>query len=127
MSHTSLEEHLNLVEQQFSEVSSILLDGDPAELQQACTDLQRRVVEFLQLGNTMGLDTAEMAALASRARTVAAGLPLLREGLHRKAALVDRALQLVVPTTEPTSTYGGQAVPYTRARRSSGVFGGAAA
>ena len=121
MSFPHLEIQLNLVEQQFDEVSSTLLDADPAALQQACAGLQQTAVDFIQLSNHLAPGGSLPTDMAQRIKALADGVPRLREGLYRKAALVERALPLLVPAERP-STYAGASAPYASAMRQSGAF-----
>jgi len=118
---SKLEHHLDLVEQQFNEVSSVLLQDDPQVLQRACGDLQQLAVEFIQLSDALGRDSLLMDKLGQRLRALSDGMPLLLEGLHRKSALVERALQLVVPTGSK-STYAHEGGLYGNGPRPSGSF-----
>jgi hypothetical protein len=127
MSSPHLELQLNLVEQQFDEVSCALLDADPAAFQQACAGLQQTAVDFIQLSHHQAPGGVLPADMAQRVKALAEALPLLREGLYRKAALVERALPLLVPSTEQPSTYAGDSAPYASAMRQSGAFRGVAA
>ena len=111
---------LDLVEQQFNEVSVVLVDGDPDKLEAATAVLQRLSADLAQLHRSTGACVAPGAAVALRLKALSDGMALLRSQLLRRAAYVEQALQIVVPTG-PSSTYAGGS-PYGAALRQSGAF-----
>lgn len=119
MSFTSLEQQFDLLEQQFNEVSSALVDGDPVAVQASSAALQQLSVDFVEIADELGRGCLAPAHLALRLKALAEGLPTLRENLLRRSAYVDRALQLVVPATQ-NATYAKTAGPYGSGVRQSG-------
>ena len=124
MSHPpTLENQLDLVEQQFDKVSAALLAGDALALQSACAGLQQATVAFVQIRNTPGDKNSTLTTpLGRRVKALSSGFAQVRDGLHRRSALVDRTLQVVVPSMEKASTYAGESAPYGNAMRKSGAF-----
>jgi hypothetical protein len=104
LSLSSLENHLDLVEQQFNEVSVALIHGNTADLEQCSSRLQQCSVEFFQILNVSGRQALSNPALAQRVKAIGESMPSLRETLYRRSAFVEQALQLVVPR-EKESTY----------------------
>jgi hypothetical protein len=121
MSFTSLDLQLDLLEQQFNEVSSSLIDGDPVRVQSSSAALQQMSVDFLQIADELGRGSLTPVHVALRVKALALGLPTLHANLLRRSFYVDRALQLVVPATQ-TSTYSAAAGPYGNGVRQSGQF-----
>ena len=112
--------HLDLVEQQFNEVSAVLAEVDPTQLVVASAALQRLASELVDLLRTAHGDEAMRLTVVQRLKALSQGTTLLRSQLHRQAALVEQALKVVMPGG-PVSTYadGG---PYGSAMRQSGAF-----
>lgn len=121
MSFISLEQQLDLVEQNFNEVSVALIHGDPDVVQAASAQLQQLAVDLVQLLDQIGRHQISPAPIALRIKAITEGLPVLRENLLRRSAYVDRALQLVVPATQ-NSTYATGSGPYGSGVRQSGAF-----
>ena len=122
MSKTLWVEQLDLVEQQLDEVSAVLLSRDAQALQASVDSLQRASVELLQLlDRTRAADKPSVQSIA-RLKLLSRRLPALREGLLRQAAVVERALQIVIPSA-PKSTYAGTG-PYGSGPRQSGALRG---
>lgn len=121
MSFTSLEQQLDLLEYQFNEVSSALVDGDPVAVQSSSFALQQLSVDFVQIADELGRGCLAYTPLTLRLKALAEGLPSLRENLLRRSSYVERALQLVVPATQDT-TYAKTTGPYGSGVRQSGKF-----
>jgi hypothetical protein len=121
MSFISLEKQLDLLEQQFNEVSSALIDGDPVLVQSSSAALQQLSVNFLQIVDELGRFSLAPSHLALRVKALALGMPTLHANLLRRSFYVDRALQLVVPATQ-TTTYSSSTSPYGGGVRQSGQF-----
>jgi hypothetical protein len=122
MSFTSLEKQLDLLEQQFNEVSSALIDGDPVLVESSSAALQQLAVDFLQIADELGRGSLAPAHLALRVKTLAVGLPTLHANLLRRSFYVDRALQLVVPATQAPTYSAASTNPYGNGVRQSGQF-----
>jgi hypothetical protein len=121
MSFISLEKQLDLLEQQFNEVSSALIDGDPVLVESSSVALQQLAVDFLLIADELGRGSLAPAHLALRVKALSVGMPTLHANLLRRSFYVDRALQLVVPATQ-TTTYSGTTSPYGSGARQSGQF-----
>ena len=119
MTLTSLEQQLDLLERQFNEVSSALIDGEPLAVQSTSAALQQFAVDFLQIADEYGRNSVAQGTMALRVKALAEGLPVLRENLLRRSSYVDRALQLVVPATQKV-TYGSSGGPYGGGIKQSG-------
>ena len=120
MSVITLDYQLDLLELQFTEVASALVDGNPDAVQSAGARLQQLAVGLVQMADEVGRNRLTAPLRAQRIKALAKRLPALRENLLRRAAYVDRALEVVVPTP-PRSTYVGRNT-YGSAMRQSGAF-----
>jgi hypothetical protein len=109
MSLLSLENHLDLVERHFNEVSVALIHGNAEDLEKCSAKLQQCSIEFFQMLNAGERQALATPALAQRVRAIGESLPTLRETLHRRSAFVEQALQLVVPR-QKESTYASDPV-----------------
>ena len=121
----SLESRLDLVEQQFNEVASLVASGEPSSLQEASAGLQAVSVELIQSLSRPGRPAAVSRATAVRLKQLGEGLGLLRQNLARRQAQVNQALGILVPTAAPSTyaqTRGAAASPYGQAVRNSGAF-----
>jgi hypothetical protein len=120
MTQITFLDHLDLVEQQFNEVSVVLAEVNPGQLAVASAALQRLASDLVELLRTAQGDEAMRLAVVRRLKALSQGTMLLRSQLHRQAALVEQALKVVMPSG-PESTYadGG---PYGSAVRQSGAF-----
>jgi hypothetical protein len=120
MTHPTWGTPLDLVEQQFNEVSVFVAEGNPDQIVVASAALQRMLVDFVQLREAMGLQLKVPPGVASRLKALAEGTRMLRAQMYRQAALVEQSLKVVMPS-EPEATYadGG---PYGSAMRQSGAF-----
>ena len=120
MTKIPLLDHLDLVEQQFNEVSVVLAQCNATQLEVASVALQRLASDLVELLRTASGDTALRSAIVQRIKALSEGTTVLRTQLHRQAALVEQTLKVVMPSG-PASTYadGG---PYGSAMRQSGTF-----
>ena len=121
MSVTSLELQLDLLERQFNEVSSALVDGDPVAVESSSLALQQLAVDFVQIADELGRSSLNTGHLPVRIKALAQGIPALRENLLRRYSFVERALELVVPATQQP-TYATTASPYGNGVKQSGQF-----
>ena len=121
MSQQSLIGLLDLVEQQFNEVSLLLVQGSPQTFVQGCESLQQLSVQLMQLLERRDFAHQRTKAVALRIQALAKGIVVLRAQLMRRAAFVDQALAVVVPT-ESKATYGNASSPYGAVTRQSGAF-----
>jgi len=120
MSNISLDAQLDLIEQQFNEVSTALQDGNAQAVQSAAARLQQLAVDFTLIVEKMGRGRWATPQRALRIKGLAHTLPALRENLLRRSAYVDRALEMIIPATKKTTYAGGSA--YGDAMRQSGAF-----
>ena len=117
MQHVSVEIQLNLVEKQLNEAMRYLSDGDSQSLVDVSASLQSTAVDLVQLMHTQRkMGGAQQFGL--KIGILAQRLLELRENLIRRSAYVDRALKVVLPSTDVT-TYQSRG-PYGYGVRSSG-------
>ncbi len=119
MTSTHLEQYLDHVEQGFSEAAQALASSEPVEAVAACESLQQLAVAFLQACDDAGRASVASPMLKQRIEALVLAFPQLLEALRRKAAYVERALELVVPGEKP-ATYAGSS-----GLNSGGVYGAA--
>jgi hypothetical protein len=117
----SLQNHLDLVEQKFNEVSVVLANGDADGLAEASAALQALAIEMAELLTPLPRLRAAPAAQLLRIRALSDGMVVLRDNLARRAAYVNQALKVVVPT-QPKSTYGSASGPFGGVVQQSGQF-----
>jgi hypothetical protein len=103
MSYISLEEQLTLLESKFSEMSTALRVGDIDLVQASCSSFQQLAVDFIQIADEVGRFKVVSAPLSLRIRALAHGLPEIRSNLFRRQAMVEQALQVVVPASQKTT------------------------
>lgn len=115
-----LDTQLDLIEQQFSEISKVLTDASPHQVQAACGALQQLTVDFIRMADEIGRSNLVLNSRAQRIQGLANALQPLREGLLRRSAYVERALEIVMPASQQT-TYASSA-KYGGAIRQSGTF-----
>ena len=112
MTNSLLDTQLDLIEQQFNELRSTMLDGNPQQVQVASGALQQLAVDLLQMVDEVGR--------MQRIHLLANAIQPLREGLLRHSAYVERALEIVIPAAQkPTYASGAK---YGGAMRQSGAF-----
>ena len=117
----SLQNHLDLVEQKFNEVSVVLASGDADGLAEASAALQALAIEMAELLTPLPRLRAAPAAQLLRIRALSDGMVVLRDNLARRAAYVNQALKVVVPT-QAKSTYGNTSGPFGGVVQQSGQF-----
>jgi hypothetical protein len=120
MTHPAWGHPLDLVEQQFNEVSAFVVEGNPEHIVVASAALQRMLIDLVQLREAMGPQVNVPLGVAARLRVLAEGTRMLRAQMHRQAALVEQSLKVVMPSG-PEATYTGGS-PYGSALRQSGAF-----
>ncbi len=120
MTHPMWGHPLDLVEQQCNEVSAFVVEGNPDQIVVASAALQRMLVDFVQLRDSMAPQVNVPPGIAARLKALSEGTRMLRTHMHRQAALVEQSLKVVMPGG-PDATYsdGG---PYGAAMRQSGAF-----
>ena len=117
MQNVSMGSQLNLVEEQLNEAMRCLNDGDGQALVEASASLQATAMVLMQLMHTHRR-TNSAQQFGVQIGQLAKRLITLRENLVRRSAYVDRALKVVLPTTD-VSTYQSRG-PYGSGLRSSG-------
>jgi len=108
MPHTSIDFHLDILEERFNVLSAALIDGSAETLQSASASLQLLAVELVQILDVQGRTQIDDSARSRRIRSLSFGLSVVRENLLRRSAYVERALELIVPATHQKSTYAGR-------------------
>ena len=117
----SLANQLDLVEQTFNEVAVVLASGDAEALAQASEALHALAVEMAQILTPVQLMRAADPAQLLRVRALADGMVVLRDNIGRRAAYVNQALGIVVPTA-PKSTYSSARSQFGTVIQQTGQF-----
>ena len=122
MSKDATQSRFDALEQQFGAVATALRDGDPSQLESVSRQLQQMTVDFARELEAFSAKSGISTTQLRRAKALSQGFPVLRESLMRRQALVDQALQVVVPATQ-TQTYAAPtASPYGAGPKASGRF-----
>lgn len=116
-----IENALVEVELHFNDVSTALISGEPLALAAASAALRQASVEFSALLQRLSPQDLQAGDFKLRLKKIAIGMASQRESLIRRSALVEMALNAIVPATQST-TYARVAGPYGRAGRQSGAF-----
>jgi hypothetical protein len=116
-----LEEALAKVEMGFNEVSVALVSGEPVALTAASLALQKAALDFSVLLSGLSALEIKNNKLKPRLKRIANGLSVQRESLIRRLAIVDMALNTLVPGTQ-NDTYAKSSGPYGSVGKSSGAF-----
>ena len=120
MSQFPLLDQLDLVEQQFNEVSVVMVGSDPLALEQASAVFQRLAVEFSCLLEGSAPGALASSETAKRVKSLAQGIGVLRANLLKQAAGVEQALKILVPVNA-SATYADSG-PYGAVTRQTGAF-----
>ncbi len=120
MTHPTWGTPLDLVEQQFNEVSAFVAECNSAQIAVASAALQRLLIDFVQLRETLGPQVKVPPGVVARLKALAEGTRVLRTQMHRQAAMVEQSLKVIMPSG-PEATYTGGS-PYGSAMRQSGAF-----
>ena len=116
-----IEDSLVKVELIFSNVSAALVSGDPVALEVSSTALRQAAIEISALIQRLMPVERKNKELKSRLKKIADGMAAQRESLIRRTALVEMALNAIVPATQGT-TYAQATGPYGSAGKQSGAF-----
>ncbi|MEI8170583.1 MAG: hypothetical protein WCG50_12965 [Rhodoferax sp.] len=116
-----IEKSLASVELSFNEVSAALVSGEPLALETASVALRQATIDFSQLMQGLSANDRQDKALVLRMKKIAEGLPILKDGLYRRTALVEMALKAVVPATQD-ATYAKATGPYGSLGKQTGAF-----
>ena len=117
----TLQSQLDLVERKFNEVAAILAVDDTHNMAPASAALQSLAVELVQLIGPAARLRAAPDADIERIKALSAGTGLLFDNLSRRAAYVNQALKIVVPTPVK-STYSSARSPFGGVIQQSGQF-----
>lgn len=116
-----IEEALVEVELHFNDVSAALISGEPLALAAASTALRQASIDFSVLLQRLSPLDLQNGDFKLRLKKIAIGMASQRESLIRRSALVEMALNAIVPATQST-TYARATGPYGSAGRQSGAF-----
>jgi hypothetical protein len=109
------------VEQALALVNTRLVQGSADELEAACQSLQRAVLACPGI-RQQGLKSLSLdAKLRARLQIVRLGMAQVRENMARRAAGVQRALQILLPGA-PVATYGRAAAAFGSGSKSEASF-----
>jgi hypothetical protein len=96
----AVEHALSQIERQCESLATALARGEPLALEQAATGLRQMAIGFSDLLQQHEQAAGFTPALRTRVKALAAALAALRENLLRRAAVVERALDVVLPGRE---------------------------
>jgi hypothetical protein len=113
---------LDALERQFGAVASALRDGDLSQLEGLSSKLQQMTVDFACTVRDGSSASATSFTQLRRVKALSQGFQVLRESLLRRQALVDQALQVVVPATQSTTYSTSAASQYGAGPKASGKF-----
>ena len=116
-----LEKTLTDVELHFNDVSAALVSGEPLALTTASAALRQAAIDFSALLQRLTPDDVKHQNLKPRLTQISNGLVLQRESLLRRTALVEMALNTVMPTA-PKATYAQTGGLYASLGRQTGAF-----
>lgn len=116
-----LEKSLSEVEVHFNDVSAALVSGEPVALTVASAALRQAALDFSALLQRLTPADVKHKALKPRLTQISNGMALQRESLLRRTALVEMALNTVMPSA-PKATYAQTGGPYASVGRQSGAF-----
>jgi hypothetical protein len=121
MTLSVLQHQLDQVEQQLNEAAALLVSNDAQGLADAGSAIQALSVELMQTLRANTQAPAASPTVLHRIQHLASGLNALRENLSRRAAYVDQALRVVLPSP-PEVTYTGAAKPFGAVASPSGTL-----
>ena len=114
-------ECLRTAEKRAQVLSAALLEGQPELVAAAAQDMQQSAQALsASLHGVLQYGPLE-PVLKQRLRRVGQVLAMQREACLRRAAVVDRALNSIIPSSR-ANTYSGGAGPYGQQARRSGAF-----
>ncbi|NDP39587.1 MAG: hypothetical protein GZ093_12685 [Rhodoferax sp.] len=116
-----LEKALTDVELHVNEVSAALVSGEPLALTSASAALRQVAIDFSALLQRLTSFDIRHKDLKPRLTQISNGMLLQRESLLRRTALVEMALNTVMPT-DPKATYAQTGGPYASVGRQTGAF-----
>jgi len=116
-----IEKQLSEIEQQCAALAEAVNSGEPVSLETSSTQLRQLAVELARSQEVSHLDAQTIQAFKARLQKVVVGIGAQRGSLARRAAVVERGLNAMMPATRE-STYGQAAGPYGAAAKQSGAF-----
>lgn len=116
-----LEKALTDVELHVNEVSAALVSGEPLALTSASAALRQVAIDFSALVQRLTSFDTKHTGLKPRLTQISNAMLLQRESLLRRTALVEMALNTVMPTA-PKATYAQTGGPYASLGRQTGAF-----
>lgn len=121
MLSSHLEKALTEVEGHFNDVSAALVSGEPQALCTASAALRQAAIDFSALLQRLTPIDLKHKELKPRLTQISHGMALQRESLLRRSALVEMALNTVMPSA-PGATYAQTGGLYASVARQSGAF-----
>jgi hypothetical protein len=118
---TEFDAALTRVEQALVEVGAHLADGQASELEAACQTLQSAMLDCSRVDPRWLQALSSDRALQTRLKVVRAGIAQVRENMARRAAAVQRSLQILLPTNG-AATYGRGPAAYGAGQKSVASF-----
>lgn len=115
------EKSLADVERCFNDVAAALVSGEPVALEAASTLLRQAAINLSTLMQGLSPVERNNQDLTLRLKKIADGTAILKDGLFRRTALVEMALNAVVPATQDAS-YAKASGPYGSAGKQTGAF-----
>lgn len=104
------------------ELALALLDGPPDRVAAAATDMQQAATSLSGALQRVQQGGRVDAVLAQRLRRLAQHVAQQREACLRRGAIVDRALNSIVPSARASTYAGAGNGPYGQQVRRSGAF-----
>ena len=116
-----VEQALAKVEACFGAVSQALVEGEALELASASAALQQASVDYSNVFERLSAAERQTPALQERVKALTTGIGIRRESLARRAVVVERSLNSLVPATQ-SNTYAAGARPYGAPVKQTGAF-----
>jgi hypothetical protein len=121
MPATQLELALDQLDQRVADLSNAVIRGEPVSLELCSADLKAMATGLSTLLKDQSLAGSSQLDLKARVVTIKNRMADLRINLFRRSAAVDGALNLLMPSTSP-STYASQSGRYGANGRQTGAF-----
>lgn len=116
-----LEKALAELEFHVNTVSAALVSGEPVALEAASGALRQAAIDFSALLQRLAPSDLKNQDLKLRLKKIAEGLTTQRTSLIRRTALVEMALNAIVPASRDT-TYAQAAGPYGSVGKQTGAI-----
>lgn len=121
MLSAQIEKQLSDIEQQCAALTDAVNSGEPVSLEMVSTQLRQMAVDLSRSPEVFQLNAQATQAFKARLQKVVGGIGAQRGSLARRAAVVERGLNTMMPAT-CESTYSQVAGPYGNAAKQSGAF-----